>query len=60
VGKDRAAEAGMNLIRDGAASYLSPALEHKWLESGFREVIGSDESVVAAAKNQDITRLGHG
>ena len=49
-----AAEAGMKFIRDCRAAGLRAALEHKRLESRFRQVESGDQPVVAATDDDDI------
>jgi len=53
------AEAGMKFIGDGGAADLRPALEGERLESGFGEVEGGYQPVVAAADDEDVAGCAH-
>ena len=53
-----AAEAGMKFVGDGGAADLRPALEDERLESGFGEIEGGDQAVVAAADDDDVAPVG--
>ena len=48
----------MKFFGDGRAAGLRAALEHQRLESGFGQVEGGDQPVVAAADDDDIAVAG--
>ena len=54
MGKRGAAEAGMKFFGDGRATRLRAALQHQRLVSGFGQVEGGDQPVVAATDDHDI------
>ena len=53
-----AAEAGMKFVGDSSAADLGAAFEDERLESGFGEVEGGDQAVVAAADDDDVACVG--
>ena len=60
VRKRGAAEAGMKFFGDGRAAGLRAALEHQRLESGFGQVEGGDQPVVAATDDDDVAVVASG
>ena len=52
-------ETGMKFFGDGGAADYGAALEDERLVAFFREIERSDESVVAAAENDDVALRGH-
>ena len=57
--KRGAAEAGRKFFSDGCAAGLRAALQHQRLETGFGQIKGSHQPVVAAANNDDVASLSH-
>ena len=53
-----AAEAGMKFFGDGGAAGLRAALEHQRLVSGLGQIERGDQSVVAAADDDDVALPG--
>ena len=49
----------MKFFRDGCAAGLRAALQHQRLVSGFSQVEGGDQSVMAAANDDDVALLWH-
>ncbi len=54
-----ATKARMKFFGDGRTAHQSPAFEHERLEARFGEIEGGDQTVVSAADNNYIARLGH-
>ena len=52
-------ETGMKFFGDGGAADYGAALEDERLVAFFREIESGDESVVAAAENDDVALRGH-
>ena len=66
VGRNGIAEARMKFLGDGGAADDAALLEHGDLQTGGREICGANQTVMAAADDDDIscaesaTRLSHG
>ena len=54
-----AAEAGMEFFRDGCTAGLRAALQHQRLVSGLGQIEGGDQSVMAAANDDDVALPRH-
>ena len=50
----------MKFLGDGSAAGLSAAFEHQRLVSGFSQVEGGDQAVVAATDDDDVAVVGFG
>ena len=50
----------MKLFRDRSAAHHLPPLQHQRLESAFRQIKRSDQSIVSAANNRYTLSDGHG
>src|SRR5947207_8022097 len=55
AGKDRTTKAGMNFFGDARAADNRPSLKDKRLQSCFREIKSSDQTVMAGADDDNVT-----
>jgi hypothetical protein len=59
VARRRVAIARMEFLRDGRAAHDVAPLDDAHLQSRRREIIGTDEAVMAGADDEDVHRLRH-
>ena len=59
VGEDGGTKSRMKFSRDGRAADLMAALNNQRLESGLGQIEGGDQSIVAAADDNDVARVRH-
>ena len=59
VRQRRTTEPGVEFFCDSGAAGLLAAFNDEWLESSFGEIEGSNQAIVSAANNNDVSLVGH-